>query len=160
MNAKGSDVGASFAVNPDDTHVSFFVVLDETQLVDCTDAELFLDGRNERWALETGSGQGVKCLLKLLNFVKFGVQLNNSNVLLTGALLSFDQTSCVVDASDEATGNLWVKGATVTCLIDLKNFLYPCYNLVRAGVGWFVQIDNSVVFKDVNWAFSGRVAAG
>lgn len=34
MNAKGSDVGASFAVNPDDTHVSFFVVLDETQLVD------------------------------------------------------------------------------------------------------------------------------
>jgi len=83
MNAHCSYVGTSLTGNPEDTHITLFIVLYKAGLVDRSDTELFLDGGNQWRSLEKSSGEGVDCLLKLLNFVKFCVKLNNGNVLFT-----------------------------------------------------------------------------
>jgi hypothetical protein len=87
------------------------------------------------------------------------VQLHDCNVLFSSTLLSLDEASRVVDAGDKTTGDFWVEGTTVASLVDLEDLLDPRDNFVGAGVGRLIKIDNSVVFKNIDRTFSGRVAA-
>ena len=83
MDAKGTNVSASLAANPENTHITVFVVFNELGLIDGSNPEFFLDGGNERRSLEAGTFERVKRLLELLDLVERLVKLDNSNILLT-----------------------------------------------------------------------------
>ena len=106
VNAKGSHVGAGLTRDPEDAHVSFLIVVEELALVDGANTELLLDSRNQGRSLEDRPGQAQKSLLDLLDLVNMLMELNDGNVLFTRRLLSLNETSCVVDAGDEAASNL------------------------------------------------------
>jgi hypothetical protein len=87
--------------------------------VDRSDTELALDGGNERWALEEGSGERLEGARKLrLTSGQLVVQTNNADILLSGSLLGLDETGGAVDADNETAGDLGVKGAAVTSLLN------------------------------------------
>ena len=86
------------------------------------------------------------------------MQLDNSDVLFTCRLLSFDQPCGVVDAHDEASGDFGVESSRVARLVDLEDFLDPGDDLVGARVRRLVQIDHTVLLEDVNGSISRRVA--
>ena len=134
MYAEGSDIGTSLATDPEDTHISLFVVLKKLSLVNSSDSKLFLNCGNERWSLEACSCESFKGLLKLLDLVDLAVQLDNSYVLFTSGLLSLDKSSCIVDTCDKATSDFRIESTTMTSLINLKNSLNPCNDLVTTWV--------------------------
>jgi hypothetical protein len=79
----------------------------------------------------------------------FGIKLAltmqsvNANVFFSCPLLGFNQSGCSVDAHDQTTGNLRIKGSRVTGLLYSKNPFNPSDNFVRARIGRFVEIENS-----------------
>lgn len=91
VDAEGSDVGTSLTADPEDTKVSVIVELDELGLVDGSDTELTLDGRDQRRTLEQSAGEGLESAGKLsLAAGEFVVEADDSHVLLTGTLLGLD----------------------------------------------------------------------
>jgi hypothetical protein len=101
VHAKGTDVGASLAGNPEDTEVAVVVELDQLALVDRADTQLALDGRNEGRALEEGTGEGLEGLGESRLAAGDGVvETNNGNVLLTGTLLGLDEAGGAVNADN------------------------------------------------------------
>ena len=159
VHAKGSDVGSSFARNPENAHISLFIVLNELGLVDSPHSEFLFDGRNEGRSLEAGSIERLKCLLQLLDFVNSSVQFHHCDVLFTRRLLRFDQSGSIVDADNEAAGNLGIERSWVTRLVNLEDFLDPGDNLVRWGIWRLVKVDYTVALEHVDGARSGRIAA-
>jgi len=111
VDTKGTHVSSSFAADPKDAHITVFVILNQLALIDRSDSELFLDGRDKWRALEAGSFQSVDGFLELLDLVKTLMKLNNSDVLLTSRLLSFHESGGVVDANNETSCDLGVKSA-------------------------------------------------
>ena len=83
MDAKGSHVCASLAANPENAHITVFVVLNQLGLVDRSDSELLLDGGDQRWSLEAGTFERVNCLLELLDLVERLMKLDDSYVFFT-----------------------------------------------------------------------------
>jgi len=114
VNALSSDVGTGLARNPKDTHISLLVVVEELALVDGTNTELLLDGRDQRRSLEDGADQAGESLLNSLDLLDVLMKLEYGDVLLTSGLLSLNQTSGVVDASNEATCDFGIEGTRVT----------------------------------------------
>jgi len=160
MDAEGSNVSSSFAGDPENTHVAFLVVLNEVELVDGSHTELLLDGGNKRGSLETGTSEGVEGLLDLLDLVEALMELENGNVLFSGALLGLDESGGVVDAHDEAASDLGVEGAGVTGFVNLEDFLDPGDDLMGGRVGGLVEVDHTVSLEDIDGTVSGGVAAG
>jgi len=159
MNTEGSDVSSSFTGNPEDAHVTLFVVLNELGLVDSSDSELLLDSRDERRSLEAGTLKSVNSLLELLDLVDALMELDNGDVLFTSRLLGLNESSGVVDADDEASSNLRVQSSGVTSLLNLQDFLDPGNDLMGRGVGWLVEVDDTILLQDVNGTVGGRVTA-
>jgi hypothetical protein len=122
MHAQSTDVGTSFAADPEHAQLPLIVELIELALVNCSDTELTLDGRNERWPLEEGAGEGLKGACKLcLAAGQLVVHANNTHVLLSGSLLRLDETGRAVNADDEAASDLGVKSTAVASLLDSMN---------------------------------------
>ena len=118
VNTECSDVGTSLTADPEDTEVSVVIELDELALVNGSDTELTLDGRDQRGTLEERTGEGLKSAGELsLATGQLIVEANNSNILLSGTLLGLDKTSGAVNADNQATGNLGIKSTAVTCLL-------------------------------------------
>ncbi len=113
MDAKSTNVGTSFATDPEDTHISLLVVVEELAFVDSSHSELLLDGRDQWRSLEDGTDQAQQSLFNLLDFLDVLVKLDDSNVLFTSRLLSLDQTGSVVNACNEATCDLGIEGTRV-----------------------------------------------
>ena len=111
MDAEGSHVGSSLAAHPEDAHVSCFIILNELNLIDRSDTKLFLDSRNERWALEAGTCESIQSFLNLLDLVNTLMELEDGHVLLSSRLLSLDKPGGIIDADDEAARHLWIKSA-------------------------------------------------
>ena len=86
------------------------------------------------------------------------MQLDNSDVLFTCRLLSFDQPCGVVDAHDEASGDFGVESSRVARLVDLEDFLDPGDDLMGARVRWLVQVDDTVGLEYVDGAIRWGVA--
>lgn len=59
VNAQGTDVGTGLAAHPEDGEVAVVVKLNQLRLVDCSDAQLALDGRDQRRSLEEGTSEGL-----------------------------------------------------------------------------------------------------
>lgn len=68
MDADGTHVRARLALDPEDALLLLLIVLDQLVLVDGTDTQLTLHGGNERRALEEGTGQLQKCILRIAVF--------------------------------------------------------------------------------------------
>ena len=158
MDAESSHIGASFAADPEDAHVAVLVVLDQLGLVDRPDSELLLDGGDQGRPLEAGPFERVESLLQLLDLVERLVQLDYSHVLFTSRLLGFHEARCIVDTNDEAASDLWIQCARMSSFVDFEDFLDPGDDLVRRGVRWLVEVDDTVGLKDVDGSIGRRVA--
>lgn len=124
VNTECSDVGTSLTADPEDTEVSVVVELDELALVDGSDTELTLDGRDQRRALEQSTGEGLESASELsLATGQLVVEADDSHILLSGTLLGLDKTSSAVDADDQATGNLGIESTRVTSLLTSKVYV-------------------------------------
>ncbi len=142
VNAERSDVGAGLAADPEDGEVAVVVELEELALVDGADAELALDGRDQRRALEQGAGERLDDARQLLGVGELVVQAQHGHVLLSGALLALDQPRGTVDADDQAAGHLGVERARVARLLDAQDPADPRDDLVRRRVRRLVQVDH------------------
>jgi hypothetical protein len=119
MHTQSTDIGSSFAAHPEHAQLSLVVELVQLALVDGTDTELTLDGRNERWSLEESTGKGLEGARKLrLASGQLVVHANDADILFSGSLLGLDETGRAVDANDKAASDLGVKGTTVTSLLN------------------------------------------
>jgi hypothetical protein len=58
VDTEGTDVGTGLARDPEDAEVAVVVELDELGLVNGTDTELTLDGRDQGRTLEQSTGEG------------------------------------------------------------------------------------------------------
>jgi hypothetical protein len=63
------------------------------------------------------------------------VKTKNTHVLLTSTLLGLDQTSGSINTNNQTTGDLGIKGTTVTSLFNTEDTLNPSNNFVRRRVG-------------------------
>jgi hypothetical protein len=118
VNTEGTDVGTSLTADPEDTEVTLVVELVVLALVDGTDTELTLDSRDQRGTLEERTGEGLQSADELsLATGNLVVKADNTDILLTSTLLGLDQTGSTVNADDETSSNLGIKGTTVTSLL-------------------------------------------
>jgi hypothetical protein len=118
VNTESTDVGTSLTADPEDTKVTLVIELVELALVDGTDTELTLDSRDERRTLEERTSQGLQSAAELsLATGNLVVETNDTDVLLTGTLLGLDQTGGTVNADDQTSSDLGIKGTTVTSLL-------------------------------------------
>ena len=69
----------------------------------------------------------------------------NADVLLAGALLRLDEPRGPVDADDEASCHLGIKGPGVAGFFDAENPLDPSDHLVRARVCRLVEVENAAL---------------
>lgn len=117
MNTEGTDISTSFTADPENTKVPIIVELVELALMDCPDAKLALDCRNQRWALEESTGESFEGALELsLSTRNSVVEADNTNILFSGTLLGFDQTSSTINANNQATSDLGIKCTAVPSL--------------------------------------------
>ena len=100
VHAERTDVGSSLAADPEDTEVALVIELEQLDLVDGTDTELTLEGRDQRGTLEERTREGLKCAIDLLLALHLVVEANDAYVLLSGTLLRLDETRSAVDADD------------------------------------------------------------
>jgi hypothetical protein len=118
VNTESTDVGTSLTADPEDTEVALIVELVQLALVDGTDTELTLDGRDQGRTLEESTSEGLEGTAELgLATGDLVVQTDHADVLLTGTLLGLDQTGGTVNADDQTSSDLGIKGTTVTSLL-------------------------------------------
>lgn len=99
-----SYICAGLARDPENTQVAVVVELNELALVDGTDTELALDGRDQRRTLEERASEELESASELLLTAgDFVVEANNADVLLASALLALDEARSAVDADDQAS---------------------------------------------------------
>lgn len=151
--------------------------------------ELALDGGNQGRALEQGTGQGLEGTGDLgLAAGDLAVQACNTHVLLTGTLLRLDQARGTVNADNQTTSDLGIKGTRVTSLLDAvesqklvvfklcvlsridfleyggrdapKNALDPGNDFVRRRVRGLVQVDDTRADVRLEVAAQRRAAVG
>ena len=144
MHAKSSDVRASFTADPEDTEVTVIVELDQLALVDGSDTQLSLDGRNERRSLEQCAGQSFKGSCKLcFTTWELVMESDDSNVFLSGALLRLDQSGGSIDTYNQTSSNFGIQCTTVTSLLHPQHALDPSDNFMTGRVRWFVEVDDA-----------------
>jgi len=118
VNTEGTDVGTSLAADPENTEVTVIVELDKLALVDGSDTELTLDGRDQRRTLEESTSKGLEGAGELgLAAGDLVVKSDNANVLLSGTLLGLDETGGAIDTNDQAASDLGIEGSAVTGLL-------------------------------------------
>ena len=119
VHAQGTDISTSLAADPENTEVAVVVEFDELALVDGSDTELALDGRDQGRTLEQSTGQRLEGAGELrLATGQLVVEADDSNVFLSGTLLGLDETGGAVNADNQASSNLGIEGTAVTGLLD------------------------------------------
>lgn len=150
VHAEGSDVGASLAADPEDTEMTVVVELDKLGLVDGSDAELSLDGRDQGRSLEQGASKKLEDARKLgLAAGDLVVESHNRHVLLSCTLLRLDKSRGPVDANDETPCDLGVEGTAVAGLFYAEHALDPCDDFVGGGIGGFVELHTIRQYRGV-----------
>lgn len=134
MDTQSTHIGTSFTADPEDSQMSIVIKLEKLALVDGSDTELTLDGRNQRRTLEQGTSESLHGLSELLFIVKSIVKTKDAHVLLTSTLLGLDQTGGAVDTDDQTSSDFGIESTTVASFLDAKNTTNPCDNFVRRGV--------------------------
>jgi hypothetical protein len=144
VDTECTDVGTSLARNPEDTELSLIVELVEVALVDGSDTELSLDGRNKRRTLEESTSEGLEGTGELLLATgELVVKSDDTDVLLTGTLLGLDQAGGAVNADNQTSSDLGIESTGVTSTLATENALDPGNDFVRRGVGRLVKVDDT-----------------
>lgn len=130
VDTERSNICSSLTADPEDGEVSLVVKLKKLRLVNGSDTELSLDGRNERRSLEQSSSEGLNCGRELLDICETVMKAQYGDVFLSSSLLRFDKTSGTVDANDETACDLGVQCSRVTGLLDPQDPPDPCYDFV------------------------------
>jgi hypothetical protein len=99
MDTKSSDVSTGLSTNPENSSEFLGIIVEKLLLIDSSNTELTLDRGNEWRSLEEGSSQSIKSLLNVGLASRVGVETNNSDVLLTGTLLSLHQSSSSIQTN-------------------------------------------------------------
>jgi hypothetical protein len=124
MHAQSTDVGTGLAAHPEHAQLPLVVELVQLALVDRTDTELALDGGNKRRSLEKGTSERLEGARKLrLTSGQLVVHADDAHILLSGSLLRLDETGRAIDANDEATSDLGIKGTAVASLLHSANYV-------------------------------------
>jgi hypothetical protein len=119
VHTESTDVRSGLAAHPEYTELPLIVKLVKLALVDGSDTELTLNGRNEGGSLEKSSGERLKSARKLrLASRQLVVKANDTHILFSSTLLGLDKTGGAVDADDETTSDLRVKSSTVASLFN------------------------------------------
>lgn len=135
VDAEGTDVGTSLAADPEDAEVAVIVKLDELALVDASDTELALDGRDQGWALEESTSQGLEGASELgLTTRDLVVKADDGDVLLSGSLLGLDKAGGAVNADNQAARDLGIEGTTVTSLLASANTRFQSVHCFHAKI--------------------------
>lgn len=121
VHTQSSNVGTRLAAHPENTQMSVIVKLDELALVDGSDTELSLNGRDQRRALEESTSEGLEGTSELgLATRQLVMETDDSHVFLSSTLLGLDETSSAVDTDDQASSDLGIEGTAVTSLFTSK----------------------------------------
>jgi hypothetical protein len=160
VHAERADVGARLARDPENGKVALRVELHEPRLVDGADAQLALDGRDERRPLEERARKRLDGAHDLGLRLGRAVEAHDGHVLLARGLLRLDEARGAVDADDEAARHLGVERAAVARLVDAQDALDPGHDLVRGGVGRLVEVDAAGLDVLREGALERRVARG
>lgn len=119
VHAQGTDISTSLAADPENTEVAVVVELDELALVDGSDAELALDGRDQGRTLEQSTSQGLEGAGELgLATGQLVVEADDSNIFLSGTLLRLDETGGAVNADNQTSSDLGIEGTAVAGLLN------------------------------------------
>lgn len=166
VHAERTDVRSRLARDPEDTEVAVVVELDQLAVVDRTDTELTLDGRNEGRSLEEGSGESFDRSREGLLGLDRCVKTKDADVLLTcsrgvlgeqntrgreakqenrrtGTLLRLDQPRRAVDTDGQATRDLGIERSRVSSLLAAQDPADPSDDLVRRRVRGLVEVDHT-----------------
>ena len=73
-----------------------------------------------------------------LSTIDRAVKTEDANVLLASILLRLHETSCTLDAHNQAASDFRVKCSAVPRLLDTKDPLHPRNNFVRRRIGRLV----------------------
>lgn len=65
MHTQRPDIRAGLATDPKDAQMPIIVKLEQFALMYRPNSQLSLDGRDQWWSLEQGSGQGLQCSRQL-----------------------------------------------------------------------------------------------
>lgn len=101
VNAKGTNISTGLARDPEHTEVAIIVELNKLALVDRTNTQLALDGRDQGRALEKSTGEGLEGLRKSSLATRDRVmESDDADVLLTGTLLGLDESGRAINANN------------------------------------------------------------
>jgi hypothetical protein len=75
-------------------------------------------------------------------------------------LLGFGQSGGSLETDNEAAGDLGVEGARVPGLLHIEDLLDPGDDLVGAGIGGLVEVDDSVFEVFLDGPLEGGVSGG
>ena len=144
VNTQRSNVSSSLARDPENTEVSFLVVLEHLGFVNRSDTELTLDGGDERGSLEEGSGEGFETPSESLFTIGDGiVESDDTDVFLSCSLLGLDESGGSVDTDDQTSSDLGIEGTGMTSLLASEDSLHPGDDFVGRRVGGLVEVDHS-----------------
>jgi hypothetical protein len=159
VHTECSDVGAGLAADPEDTEVTVVVELDELRLVDGSDTELTLNGRDQGGSLEQGTSEELEDASKLRPAARdLVVEAHNGDILLSGSLLGLDETCGTVDADNKTTGDLGIKSTAVAGLLCSEHALHPSDDFVGGRVGGLIELWGKST--SVRWEIHKKSARG
>lgn len=146
VDTERPDVRAGLTADPEDTEVAIVVELDELGLVDGSDTQLALDGRDQRRALEKRAGEQLKGTRELgLTAGDLVVESYDGDVFLSGSLLGLDQARGTVDTDDQTSCDFRIEGTAVAGLLDTEHALDPCDDFVGGGVRGLVELNGELM---------------
>lgn len=73
------------------------------------------------------------------------MESQNTNVFLTGSLLSLGQSCSSVKTGDQTASDLRIEGTRMTSLFDFEYSFDPCDDLMGGRIGWFIKVDIRVI---------------
>lgn len=84
--------------------------------------KLSLDCRDKRGPLEECAGESLQCSSKLrLSARELVVKPYDADIFFTSTLLGFDESSCAIQADDQAASDLGIQGSTMSGFFDPAN---------------------------------------
>mmetsp|Transcript_6601 Transcript_6601/g.15791 ORF Transcript_6601/g.15791 Transcript_6601/m.15791 type:complete len:239 (-) Transcript_6601:80-796(-) len=145
VDTHGSHVGSRLARNPDSSQALLGIPIKQFTFVGRSHAQLSLHGRRNRRALEACTGEHFHGPQQLGLAVNWSVKPADSYVLLTRALLGFDQPRRSVNAHQQIPGHFRIQCSAVSSLLTLQNALDPRHNLMGRRVARLVQVDHTIL---------------
>lgn len=119
MHAQRPNVRTCLARDPEHAQMPVIVELVQFAFVDSADAQLALDGRDERRALEQSAREGFQGARELRLSARQGVvEADYAHIFLAGALLGLHETGSAIDAHYETAGDFRIEGSAMASFLD------------------------------------------